>query len=182
MHSAGSRANAFSSPVFVLVGAMIAVSAITSYMFHAPPTATIHFNSVEALNKDRLDRNDQAKIRFDISVDLRPAWDWNVKNVYIGVLGDISSASIGSNASVMIWDTVLSDRRNDSQFSRLAVTPKYPLKDIFNRFRGADVTLRVVYSLFPYAGKMISGTIASDSFTLPSDYSTRMSEPQRRGN
>jgi len=102
-----------------------------------------------------------------ISLDLRSVWDWNVKNVYLGVFAEYEAE--GMNQAVMIWDTVITHQK-DANINRTAQTPKYLLKDNGRRLRGKKVTLKVFYNVFPHAGVGISGNVGSSSFFLPDEY------------
>lgn len=68
-----------------------------------------------------------------------------------------------------MWDTILTSRE-DSEIHRNGQWNKYMLKDRGYGLRGANVTLRLHYSIMPHMGMLLYGQKGEHRFTMPDAY------------
>ena len=117
---------------------------------------------------------DRALLSFDIHADLRPAFHWNVKQLFVYVVASYKTDSNPLN-QVVLWDKIVEATDPDEAkiIKQDSVFVKYALVDQADELRGKDVELQIMWDHMPLTGGLYVGEQPKDSttsFTLPSDY------------
>lgn len=115
-------------------------------------------------------------LSFSFSADLRPLWNWNVKQLFVYIRADYapnttnqhekdneadtSSSSKKKNKSSVwprvnnratLWDEIVTSRESsDLQYKNLRAD--YPLTDIHRLLRGAHLSLSLYVDIMPVVG------------------------------
>lgn len=117
---------------------------------------------------------DRALLSFDIDADMKPAFHWNVKQLFVYVVASYETSSKVIN-DVVIWDKIIenidSDEKKHIQEENVFV--KYALVDQGNELRGKDVTLKLMWDHMPITGFVYMDGQEKDtttSFELPVEY------------
>ena len=107
-----------------------------------------------------------------MDADLRPVFNWNVKQLFVYVTAEYATA-LNEKNSIVVWSSIIEDKRDahvqlhDSPIH----SPPYKFVDQGNHLRGANVTLRLQWDVTPWAGRLYVGKSATAaSFVLPNDY------------
>lgn len=100
-------------------------------------------------------------------IDLRPLWNWNVKQLFCCVIADFETPTVHS--SITIWDSII-QKKEDALIHRMKQEMKYNLQDRFRELRGATVRLTLLYDVMPHAGFIRHHEIEGLNETLPLEY------------
>jgi signal peptidase complex subunit 3 len=117
---------------------------------------------------------DRALLSFDIHADMRPAFHWNVKQLFVYVVASYRTESKETN-QVVIWDKIVENIHSDDEkiIKEDNVFVKYALVDQGDELRGKDVNLQLMWDHMPITGTLYMKEQPRDnttSFTLPSEY------------
>ena len=115
---------------------------------------------------------DRALLSFDIHADMRPAFHWNIKQLFVYVVASYTTPSKEVN-QIVIWDKILEAINPKKVIEEKNVFVKYALVDQGNELRGKDVSLQLMWDHMPITGLLYMGEQPSDqttSFLLPSEY------------
>lgn len=110
---------------------------------------------------------DRALLHFDLRADFRPAFHWNLKQLFVFVLAEYESQSNPLN-QVILWDKIV-EREEDALLLGQAHI-KYALVDQANGLRNASVDLHVVWDHMPITGRLFMDRGYGSTFHLPSVY------------
>lgn len=118
---------------------------------------------------------DRALLSFDLKVDLRPAFHWNIKQLFVYVVA-IYETEDRTN-EVVLWDKIVEASSDDSSkvLDMKNVVVKYALVDQGAELRGKDVKLQLQWDHMPITGLLFMGKQPLDTaseFILPEDYQT----------
>eukprot|EP00656_Telonema_subtile_P049472 TRINITY_DN6159_c0_g1_i1.p1 TRINITY_DN6159_c0_g1~~TRINITY_DN6159_c0_g1_i1.p1 ORF type:complete len:179 (+),score=27.99 TRINITY_DN6159_c0_g1_i1:247-783(+) len=111
---------------------------------------------------------DVAVLRFDIDVDLRHAWNWNVKEIFVYVTAEYSTPEHPIN-QVTIWDHTIESEQM-AMLSKKGVLSKYNLFDHGFGLRGTKVSFHLNWYIVPVSGPLFSLSRQASSMTLPLNY------------
>lgn len=115
---------------------------------------------------------DRALLSFDIHADMRPAFHWNVKQIFVYVVASYETNSREIN-QVVIWDKILESTDPNKVIDMKNVFVKYALVDQGDELRGRDITLTLMWDQMPITGLVFISEQSSDTtttFQLPSKY------------
>lgn len=117
---------------------------------------------------------DRALLSFDIHADLRPAFHWNIKQLFVYVVASYSTSSNPKN-QVVLWDKIVeaTDPDEAKVIKEDNVFVKYALVDQADELRGKDVTLSLMWDHMPITGTLYMGEqdeSTASSFNLPAEY------------
>ena len=117
---------------------------------------------------------DRALLSFDIDADMKPAFHWNVKQLFVYVVASYETPSKAIN-DVVIWDKIIEniDSDKDKHIQQDDIFVKYALVDQGNELRGKDVTLKLMWDHMPITGFVYmdeQGKDTTSSFELPVEY------------
>lgn len=106
-------------------------------------------------------------ICIKIILDLRPLWNWNVKQLFCCVIADFETSKVHS--SIIIWDAIIQNK-DDALLHKHKQEMKYNLQDKFRELRGVNVRLTLLYDVMPHAGLINHYEIVGGNTTLPNEY------------
>jgi len=117
---------------------------------------------------------DRALLSFDIDVDLRPAFHWNIKQLFVYVVASYESDT-NPNNQIVLWDKIVEavDPDDAKVIKQDNIFVKYALVDQMDELRGRDVKLQLMWDHMPLTGGLYKGEQPVDelsSFSLPSAY------------
>ena len=114
---------------------------------------------------------DQARLSFDLEVDLTPAFHWNTKMLFVYVVAIYETA--GRTNQVVLWDKIV-EADKPKYLKEINTVVDYPLKDQrWGVLRGKDVTLQLQWVHVPITGFFFLAQQPMDSaysFSLPTEY------------
>jgi len=143
-----------------------------SVLFHkADPQVQLKLNSIDKFRQlHTMDggTREQAQLTLDVDADVRTAFTWNTKQLYVFVAAEYSTPERPSN-KVILWDEVLNSKE-EGLFRLRARRSDYPLVDPYNGLKGNDVKLTFGYCVMPYNGNIFVNTTASHVVTFPTEY------------
>ena len=111
---------------------------------------------------------DRALLSFDVAADLRPAFHWNLKQLFVFVLAEYESPTNTLN-QVILWDKIVqTDEEALVEYNKTLV--KYALVDQSTFLRNTSVNLRLVWDHMPVTGRLFMDSAPGSTFQLPSRY------------
>eukprot|EP01031_Cornospumella_fuschlensis_P025633 gene25633-30956_t len=133
-----------------------------------PVVNTLKLNNLKSLRQHGgLDR---ALLSFDLDADLRPAFHWNLKQLFVFVLAEYETANNPLN-QVIIWDRIIKSPEEALLQERNEFV-KYALIDQGTELRNKSITLKLVWDHMPLTGRLYVGQEQKSTFTLPGKYKT----------
>ena len=117
---------------------------------------------------------DRALLSFDIDADLRPAFHWNIKQLFVYVVASYTT-DLNPKNQIVLWDKIVEATDPDTKkvIQQDNVFVKYALVDQADNLRGKDITLTLMWDHMPITGMLYMGeqeASETSSFTLPSEY------------
>ena len=116
---------------------------------------------------------DRALLSFDLDVDLRPAFHWNVKQLFVFVVASYETEKNPIN-QVVLWDKIVEavDGPDAMVIKEDEIFCKYALIDQRGGgLRGRDVTLSLYWDHMPLTGFVhLDKSTYNTTFTLPIQY------------
>ena len=109
---------------------------------------------------------------FDLDVDLRPAFHWNVHQLFVYVVARYETESAAIN-HVVIWDSIVPAAAPVKVLQKKDADCKYALVDPAKDLRGRNITLQLQWDHMPITGILHvdqQSMETSSSFLLPSEY------------
>ncbi|XP_058883669.1 signal peptidase complex subunit 3-like isoform X2 [Acipenser ruthenus] len=97
------------------------------------------------------ERSDLGFVTFDVTADLRPIFDWNVKQLFLYLSAEYETKSNALN-QVVLWDKIIL-RGENTNLSLKDMKSKYFFFDDGNGLRGnKNITLTLSWNVVPNAG------------------------------
>ena len=115
---------------------------------------------------------DRALLSFDIHADMRPAFHWNIKQLFIYVVASYETKSKKVN-QVVVWDKILEAIDPKKVIQQDNVFVKYALVDQGDELRGKEVTLQLMWDHMPITGLLYmdeQDSSETTKFMLPAEY------------
>jgi signal peptidase complex subunit 3 len=100
--------------------------------------------------------------------DLRPAFHWNLKQLFVFVVAEYESTANPLN-QVIIWDKIVT-KPEDAWIRQSNEFVKYALIDQGHELRNKTINLRLMWDHMPLTGRLYNGDERKSSFTLPGSY------------
>lgn len=169
MHNVWVRLNAviFFGLTALLLSAILC--AFSTYFHNGiPRIKTLQMRNLRSLK--HIGGNDRALFTFDINADLRPAFHWNLKQLFVFVVAEYTSAANVLN-QVIIWDKIIK-ATDDAWIRESNVFVKYALIDQGQELRNKTVSLRLMWDSMPLTGRIYMTDERMKPFTLPASYRT----------
>ena len=155
---------------------------LTSYFYHPNPIGTVSVSQggVVEYSEFKPYSADQVKFEFDLKVDLRSEYNWNVNQLYVFVVASYSTSRNSKN-EVVIYDRILRDVA-DYKFSLNSIKNKYVLRDEFkNTLAGRTVELKIRYQVMPIFGLLrIKELPSTGTLVVPKEYNRSTDEGSKR--
>jgi len=111
---------------------------------------------------------DVALLRFDLKVDLRQVWNWNVKQLFVYITVEYETDEHPVN-QVTVWDHIVSEKENAFIVKQGALN-KYSLMDHGHGLRNRDITFYLNWYVVPVSGALFVQRGEGDRLRLPSAY------------
>jgi len=175
MHTVWVRLNAV---VFfgltVLLGLSI-LAALSKYGHSNRIKPIIHDLSLNTLRSLKSHGGvDRALLSFDIHADLRPAFHWNIKQLFVYVVAEYATETNPRN-QIILWDKIVeaTDPDDAKVLKQDNIFVKYALVDQADELRGKDVQLQLHWDHMPLTGSLhqdSQGRETMSTFTLPEEY------------
>ena len=116
---------------------------------------------------------DRALLSFDLKADMRPAFHWNIKQLFVYVVASYESKK-NTNNQIVIWDKIVEAIHPEDMVIDLEnVFVKYALVDQGDELRGKEVKLQLMWDHMPITGLLYQGEqplSEASSFSLPAEY------------
>ena len=116
---------------------------------------------------------DRALLSFDLKADMRPAFHWNIKQLFVYVVASYESTK-NTNNQIVIWDKIVEAiHPEDMVIDIKNQFVKYALVDQGDELRGKDIKLNLHWDHMPITGLLYMGEQPleeASSFTLPTEY------------
>ncbi|EJD00644.1 signal peptidase [Fomitiporia mediterranea MF3/22] len=162
MHSIYQRFSNISALLSTCMLALFGAISISSLLFTADPKGTLSISSINVhpgRNNHFHQRNHEFSfVRFNVSADLTPLFNWNTKQLFLYIGAEFTSAD-GTQNEVVIWDRIV--RRKEDAVINVSSKSKYVLRDMartFEKVSPANYTLK--YNVMPYIGLLTYGEAA----------------------
>jgi len=172
MHTIWNRANALFAYAVYVVSIMIGICVVTAYFLHKEPNIDIRLHKVTKFGKTLDYYNtklfDSAEITFNLNADLRPIFNWNVKQIFVFVTAEYKTKSNKVN-QLVVWDRIIQNTTS-AHINVVGETLKYNFVDIGNDLRNNSITLTVKYDVSPISGILFMKKGGETKFTLPSSF------------
>ncbi|XP_041079588.1 signal peptidase complex subunit 3 [Polyodon spathula] len=155
MNTLLSRANSlFAFSLSVMAALTFGCFVTTAFKDRSAPV-DIQVSRVMLKNVDDFtgprERSDLGFITFDVTADLRPIFDWNVKQLFLYLSADYETKSNALN-QVVLWDKIIL-RGENTKLSLKDMKSKYFFFDDGNGLRGnKNITLTLSWNVVPNAG------------------------------
>ncbi|KAH8116583.1 signal peptidase [Phellopilus nigrolimitatus] len=169
MHSAYQRFNNITALLSTCLLTLVGAISLSSLLFNADPKGTLGVGNIKIYTG----RNDHFRTRdhefsflkFNVSADLTPLFDWNTKQLFLYLGAEFTSAD-GTQNEVVIWDRIV--RRKEDAVINVNGKSKYILRDMAKTFEHASpahYTLK--YNVMPYVGVLTYGEAARTEDPVP---------------
>ena len=167
MHTVSNRANT-ALTFFGTVAAVLCVLVTITDVFHqSDPPISVQVEEVKKLSLHR-GKLDQAALALKLDADLRSAFSWNTKQLFVYVQAEYVTPDNKVN-QVVLWDRIV-QRQKDAHLKIKSLRLKYPFIDRGQNLRGLSYNITVSWDVMPKVGRLF---IRSKSFPmepLPSEY------------
>ena len=148
-----------------------------NYADAKPPPSSSAVHKLELNNLHSLKSHggvDRALLSFDIHADLRPAFHWNIKQLFVYVVAVYKTDANPLN-QIVLWDEIVTAEgpEKDKIIKQDNVFVKYAFVDQADGLRGKDVELQLHWDHMPITGGLHQDQQSADSvdsFTLPAEY------------
>eukprot|EP00708_Paratrimastix_pyriformis_P006304 GAFH01005562.1.p2 GENE.GAFH01005562.1~~GAFH01005562.1.p2 ORF type:complete len:187 (-),score=5.37 GAFH01005562.1:38-598(-) len=171
LHSVASRANTIFTFYTTVLGVVVVCIALTSFLFPFEPTGRMAPRDV-LLRKVEREQFDLSRFAFDLDADLRGAFHWNTKQLFVWITAEYETPDFPQN-EVVVWDHIIQEKENAVlHLSNQMI--KYPFYDREAELRNANVKLRLRYALCPHSGFLwtLEATNATVTMPMPAHYTT----------
>merc|ERR1712216_274752 len=111
---------------------------------------------------------DVAVMRFDLKVDLKPVWNWNVKQLFVFITAEYATPEHPLN-QVILWDLIITEKEN-AVIDKQGALNKYSLFDHGHGLRDNEVTFYLNWYTVPVCGVLFSQRREANKIKLPSEY------------
>jgi len=114
---------------------------------------------------------DRALLSFDLHADLRPAFHWNIKQLFVYVVATYKTKTNPLN-EVVLWDKIVEAiHPEDMILKEDNCFVKYALVDQVAELRGKEVELKLMWDHMPLTGALyMGGSDQTSTFKLPNEY------------
>ncbi|XP_060780877.1 signal peptidase complex subunit 3 [Neoarius graeffei] len=169
MNTVLSRANSlFAFSLSVMAALTFGCFITTAFRDRSVPV-NIHVSKVLLKNVDDFttagERSDLGFVTFDLSADLQPIFDWNVKELFLYLSAEYSTKSNALN-QVVLWDKIV-QRGENTKLHLKDMKSKYFFFDDGNGLRAnKNVTLSLSWNVIPNAG-ILPLVMGSGHFSVP---------------
>lgn len=115
---------------------------------------------------------DRALFKFNLKADLRPAFHWNIKQLFVFVVAEYESPTKPIN-QVIVWDKIVKSPA-EANINRRGEQCRYALASQGAELRNKTITLRLMWDHMPLTGRLYNGESAKQTYKLPGQYSAKI--------
>jgi len=169
MHNIWVRLNAvifFALTVLLVLATLCAFS--TFFHTAKPVIKVLKVHTLRSLrNTQGVDR---ALMSLNITADLRPAFHWNIKQLFVFVVAEYASEANPLN-QVIIWDKIVKSKE-EAELHEVDAFVKYALVDQGAELRNKTISLRLMWDHMPITGRLYNGDDKDpekSTFVLPDE-------------
>ncbi|CAM9509838.1 unnamed protein product [Chrysoparadoxa australica] len=167
MHTVWVRLNGVVFFGFTVLLCLATLAAFSTYLHEG--TGTLNKLQLAKLRSFRTSSGtDRALISFDMDADLTPAFNWNIKQLFVFVVAEYASETNPVN-QVILWDKII-QRPEDAHLKNKNVFIKYGLIDQGQELRNNSVTLKMYWDHMPLTGRLFVDSDSKEPFVLPGEY------------
>eukprot|EP00978_Attheya_sp_CCMP212_P004249 scaffold9329_cov51-Attheya_sp.AAC.8 len=125
---------------------------------------------------------DRALLSFDLHADMRPAFHWNIKQLFVYVVASYETDT-NPNNQIVLWDKIIeaTDEGADGDDNDVGgkvihqdnIFVKYALVDQADELRGKEIKLQLMWDHMPLTGVLHmdqQDPSTRSSFLLPEEY------------
>ena len=114
--------------------------------------------------------NDIAFMSMGLDADLRGAFSWNTKTVFLYVEAEWETP-LNKRNQVLLWDRIIESREEGVlSLPHLRNHMDSPLADQGTHLLGRDINFTVSWNVIPHIGKLYTGHKSFTPFTMPKEY------------
>ncbi|KAM8842837.1 LOW QUALITY PROTEIN: signal peptidase complex subunit 3 [Synchiropus picturatus] len=179
MNTVLSRANSLFAFSLSVMAALTFGCFITTAFKDRRVPVDLHVSKVVLKNVDDITgprgRSDLGFVTFDLSADISPIFDWNVKQLFIYLSAEYTTKSNSLN-QVVLWDKILLRGDNPKLVLRDRKTKYYFFDDGNGLRANKNVTLTLSWNVVPNAGilPLVTGS-GQVSIPFPESYESSRS-------
>lgn len=167
MHTIWTRANTVLTFFATVLSVLCVVVTITDVFHTSDPAVSLQLTEVKRLVTHR-GKQDQAAISMKLDADLRSAFSWNTKQLFVFVQAEYSTPENSIN-QVVLWDKII-ERKEDAHIKVKSLRQKYAFVDQGRNLRGLPVNLTVCWNVMPKVGRLFTRSTTFAVGTLPEEY------------
>ncbi|KAI8469269.1 MAG: 22 kDa subunit of signal peptidase [Monoraphidium minutum] len=167
MHSPWARVNAVLTFFGTVAAALCVLTTLTDFVHRADPAIKLELTGVKRLAPFR-GKSDQAVLSMALDADLRSAFSWNTKQLFVYVQAEYETEENKVN-QVVLWDKIVRSP-SEAVISLPALKHKYALLDRGSGLRGAPLALTLGWNVMPKVGALLLHSKSFDVGPLPEEY------------
>lgn len=168
MHTVSNRANAVLTFFGTVAAVLCVLVTLTDVLHKSDPPVTVQLEEVKKLSQHK-GRQDQAVLSLKLDADLRSAFSWNTKQLFVYVQAEYVTPQNKVN-QVVLWDRIV-QRQQDAHLKVKSMRLKYPFIDQGNNLRGLPYNITVAWDVMPKVGRLFIRSRSFPMDPLPSEYS-----------
>ncbi|KAJ3433237.1 microsomal signal peptidase 23 kd subunit spc22/23 [Anaeramoeba flamelloides] len=166
-HTALQRIHTYLGVLLTTMGLLILANSLSGlYLDHEEPKVDLQFKELVRFNKH--DGEDNYLIQFDLKADLRPCFNWNVKQLFVYVTAEYEIPNRGESKTV-VWDHIIKSEE-EANLVLVDQPNKYYTTDYSTELRDQKITLKFNWNVMGWNGFLRTKTEGESSFTLPKTY------------
>ncbi|CAD7700514.1 unnamed protein product [Ostreobium quekettii] len=110
----------------------------------------------------------QAKLHIVLDADLKSAFSWNTKQVFLFVLAEYQTETNQLN-QVVLWDAIIQQQK-DAKIRKKKLRQKYTFDDQGRNLRDRAFNLTVAWNVMPKVGRLFTRSQTFVGFNMPANY------------
>ncbi|CAM9600259.1 unnamed protein product [Phaeothamnion confervicola] len=167
MHTLWVRLNAVVFFGFTVLLVLAGLTAFSTYLHEGEPIVKkLALRDLRSLRV--LQGTDRAMLTFDLDADLRAAFNWNIKQLFVFVTAEYETPTNVLN-QVILWDKVV-ESEQDAVIRQEDKLVKYALIDQKAELRNTSVQLHLNWDHMPLTGRLYMHKTPMEVFQLPGAY------------
>lgn len=167
MHSVSSRLNAALTFFGTTAALLACLVALTDVVHKSDPPVEVQLKEVKRFSTLR-GKHDQAVLSMSLRADLRSAFSWNTKQLFVYLQAEYATPTNQLN-QISLWDTII-QRREDAVLDVRSLRQEYPLLDQGRHLRDTPLNLTLVWNVMPKVGYLYVRSKTFDVGRMPSEY------------
>eukprot|EP00877_Chromochloris_zofingiensis_P010692 jgi/Chrzof1/5877/Cz16g19030.t1 len=167
MHTYWNRLNTTLTFFGTVAAALCLLTTLTDWFHKADPPIKLTLSEVKWLATHR-GSQDHAALSMRLNADLRSAFSWNTKQLFVFVQAEYRTPDNAVN-QVVLWDKII-ERKEDAVLKIKALRTKYAFLDQGNNLRGMPLNLTVAWNVMPKVGMLYTNSKTFPVGNLPEEY------------